>query len=325
MLKNMFSDYALTKEVNERTHEAAPGGCLCEQQTDGHEETEKKNVARGEAQRAVQGASAADLHHLAPGEKMGQHVEQGEQGHPRMAVEGREGRADVAHDALRKIEPATEGLAQRHDERALAGGAVGVAVAVVVDDEQRVDHQTAGRRQPPRRGRERTGLDVVGAEHGNEAEEQPDKHVTQSAIAQQRSVKKSKDHAGCPHEHEPPPAVEQEEAAREAGQHQHRGDGTPHGRGRDPSLSTGPLGAQAVFAVGAFAEVEQVVDEVGRHLHEGGKQEAQHDGHRAEAPLGPCQCRGHDHRHKRSRKRLGARRQKPRPQGILLHCCFLHT
>jgi hypothetical protein len=43
-------------------------------------------------------------------------------------------------------------------------------------------------------------------------------------------------------------------------------------------LGTGPFGSEAVFAVGAFAEVEVVVDEVGINLHEDGEEKTEKEG-----------------------------------------------
>jgi hypothetical protein len=63
--------------------------------------------------------------------------------------------------------------------------------------------------------------------------------------------------------------------ADETGEEGHDGNAPTHGFGCDPSLGTGSFGAKAVGTVGAFAEVEVVVDEVGINLHEDSEEEAE--------------------------------------------------
>ena len=77
---------------------------------------------------------------------------------------------------------------------------------------------------------------------------------------------------------QPPAAVKEQSAARDAGGRGRQGDSATHGAGCDPALCAGPFGAQPVFAVGAFEVIPEVVDEVGVYLHQEGEQQAQHGG-----------------------------------------------
>ena len=126
---------------------------------------------------------------------MGYEVKRGENGNPSVPVGGKGGDAAVAEHALRQIEIAAKGFAKRHHDSALARKAVLLAVAIIVEHEEGIDHQSAGGGEPPHFGGERSCLHVVGAHDGDEAEEDPHEEVAQSAVAEHGGIEEGEDHA----------------------------------------------------------------------------------------------------------------------------------
>ena len=72
---------------------------------------------------------------------------------------------------------------QPHRERALAGAPVGVDVAHVVDDEDRARQQPDGDRAAERLPWQRLDLDEVGADDGDDAEEQEHEQLAEALVS----------------------------------------------------------------------------------------------------------------------------------------------
>ena len=250
---------------------------------------------------------------------MRQQVEQRQNGSPGVSVAGQRSYTGVAQYALEQIEERAEAFAPCHDERALARCSILFAVAVVVQNQQRVGHQSAGSSQPPHCGTELSGLYIIRAAYGNEAEEGPHQHVAAAVVGQQGRIEKGEDHAGQSQHHQRPSAVREQTQADAAGGQQHAGYAGLHGAGRYPALGTGTFRAQTVSAVTAPGKVEQVVDEVGRHLHQGSKQGAEQGRLPLAAAFGIGQRGSGGHGDKGSCQRLRTCGQQPVSEGSLSH------
>ena len=150
------------------------------------------------------------------------------------------------------------------------------AVAIVVDDEQTVDDQSAGNGRYSDRRRDGMQLDIVGDADGDDAEEEQHEDVAQAQVGQVGGVEKAKGYAADADQNHFKAAED------DKGQTYHtrhacgQGDGTLHGIERHPALGAGTqrteTGGAVVVAMGI---VEEVVDEIGVDLHDQCKQQAQ--------------------------------------------------
>ena len=156
-----------------------------DQQSDGDEEREGAEQGAGAGEGAVQGrpvgaladrpgpASAASGRLSRPSRP---------QAEPSPADQG-DRQQHVGEDDHRHVEAAAPLTAEPHGEGALAGAAVGVDVADVVDDEDRRREQADRDRQQDRQGLEVLELDVVGAVDRDEPEEDEDEDLAEALVA----------------------------------------------------------------------------------------------------------------------------------------------
>ena len=268
-----------------------------EQEEDGHgDHGEAQHIARGDAQHAVHFAAGRHLGELATAERVadeeGREEEQAECQFPQRGGEerrreehGRIGASDG--DKPQEEVEAMAGFAPDEDnEGAFARTAVVVDVANVVDHQERVDHrahaeaeQQGGQRDFAREGEE-------GAHHRNDAEKEEDEEVAHGAAAEVGGVEEGGAHAGRAGQEQTGEEMQRrdgegtqqdrrEPEAGEPGQREDDDDAPRHGARRDPALSASAFGAEAVVAVVAAAEVDEVVDEVGGDLHERGEEPAE--------------------------------------------------
>ena len=92
-------------------------------------------------------------------------------------------RRGEGRDHQRRVEHAGAPVAEHDGERALAGVDVGRDVAQVVRHEDRAGQRAAADAAGERRPGEPLGLDVRRAEHGDQAEEDEDRHLAEAAVA----------------------------------------------------------------------------------------------------------------------------------------------
>ena len=109
------------------------------------------------------------------------------------------------------------------------------------------------------------------------------------------------------------PEVEQQAQSGQRGNQQCQADSGLHGRWRNPALGTGTFGTEPVFAVAAFAEVEQIVDEVGGNLHEAGKEGTQQGRYFLKTSVAESKCATQQHGDEGSGQGLGAGGKHPCP------------
>ena len=164
----------------------------------GHEE----HVATGEAENLVEGAALMDAEHLLPGADVERGVDEdhGHGGDVGRQAEGiAEGKEQDDEQGDRDADPeivlAAEALAKADDEGALATDAVLITIAIVVDNEQGVDGDAADEAQEEDAEVEREGLQVVGAAHGDEAEEEEHQQVAPAEVGEAGGVEEGEEDA----------------------------------------------------------------------------------------------------------------------------------
>ena len=268
-----------------------------QEDADGEQETEEEDVAGGGSEHLVE-CLAVEGFELAESAEMEDEVNE----HQRIAdagegvkKEGDEGE-DGGEDSQPKVDVgsilfsfyAPLFLAISLDARlhhadnngALATHTVLVAVAVVVDHEEivgRHSHSEAcdDKGDVP----SAIGHDVVGEDDGNESEEDEHQQVAPTEVGKACGVEEAEEDAEDTHDEEFPLRMDEQDAdAHKTGEHGHDADAPLHSTWSNPPLCTSAFGAETVFAVGAFAEVEIVVDEVGINLHEDGEEKAEEEG-----------------------------------------------
>ena len=230
-----------------------------------------------------------------------------------------------------EVAPASEFRSEADDYRAFPAAGILLAVAEVVDHEHCVDHKPAGQCREDRLPVPRAGLDVVGKPDGDEPEEEDDGHVTQSVIGQgprPRGVEVGEEDAGGTDGNEFPAAPGQHVVAQgpaedaESGGTRCDGEGGNsglHGAEGDIPLGEGAVGPQPVGLVGALEEVPQVVDQIGRALHQHGEREAQQGREPVERSVGPGQRRPHEDQNDGIAQAVGADCHDPGCKGVGLH------
>ena len=112
---------------------------LSHHQTDGQEQGEDEHVSRGLPQNGVELPSAADGCHPAPREHVEGHIEGRQNEGPRAALRQEAGAQRPGRQARQQVQITAEGLSQQGNQGSLAVAAVGVAVAIVVDHEERIN------------------------------------------------------------------------------------------------------------------------------------------------------------------------------------------
>ena len=125
-------------------------GPSLQQQPDREQYSEEQDVARRGAQNGVQLPAAADPHHAPPCRRVRCEVEQGKRCRSYAAVAEQREAERCGCESQCQIKPAAGPCAQPDDQRAFAAAGVLFAVAVVVDRQQGVDRQSAGRRNDAR-------------------------------------------------------------------------------------------------------------------------------------------------------------------------------
>ena len=298
--------------------------CLYEQEAEGDAEAVDEDVAGGLAQTLVELAAFVDAAELEPREDVEDEIDKGQHEGEHVAMSPEQQTGEDGDDADGKVEPLGGAGTQLDDEGHLAVAAVYVAVAVVVDNEQAVDDESAGQRGYDDQQRTGVQLDVIGAADGYDAEEDDHQHVAQADIGEVGGVEEAEDDAEQSDEQHFESAVEDEWQSDDAGGYGGGGNGALHGVDADPALCAGALwpesGGGVVVASGV---VEEVVDEVGVNLHDEGKEEAKDGSRRAEdvefarVEVGQC-CAYHDG-YGGTCECLGASGKEPCFRGVLFH------
>ena len=222
-------------------------------------------------------------------------------------------------ESRQQVEPLSCPFAQADDERPFAAAGILLAVTVVVDHQQCVDHQAAGCRDDRHLPCPAAAEDVVRAADGDESEEKQYEHVAPAVVGQRvrpGRVEECEEDAGGADGDEPPAPVGDEPAARGAGGECGCGDAQPHGLRGDPPLGAGAFRPEAVFSVGAFQVIPQVVYQVGVDLHQQGECEAEYRGQKDEPAVRRRKAAAQHHRDGGSGQCLGTCRKQPCPQGI---------
>lgn len=291
-----------------------------------YEQGKQHHVHRRAGEDGVECAALPDAPHPAPCEDVGQGVEQRQHRRHSLALDSRcDGDEHHARQPEEQVECTAEAFARQHDDGALAAQPVGIHVAEVVDDEQSVDDQAARRTVGDGGGRDRPRLQVVGADDWHEPEEHQHQHVPHAAVGHEGRVEEREDDARRAHGDEPPSAIAQEQQPEGAGHAYRDGYGRTHGTCRHPSACAGPPWPEAVLAVSAAQAVEQVVDEIGRHLHRECEDEAQHHGLPLEASVADAECHARDDWHGGCGKRLGTCGKHPGARRVGFHSCLVHV
>lgn len=101
----------------------------------------------------------------------------------------------AARHAQQQVEALCPKRTDAHYKGDLADALVVVAVAIVVDDEQTVDDQSAGNGRYSDRRRDGMQLDIVGDADGDDAEEDQHEDVAQAQVGQVGGVEKAKGYA----------------------------------------------------------------------------------------------------------------------------------
>ena len=224
--------------------------------------------------------------------------------------------------ARRQIEnPAGTG-SEAHDQRALAAQRVLLAVAVIVQHQQRVDRQTAGQRGNRRVSRPTVAHYVIDAAYRNEAEKEDDQQIAPPVIRQRigtRRIKKREQYAHGPDGDQFRSAVTEQSESRHAGGKGRAEYASLHRAGSDPPFRAGSSRPQPVPPVAAFQIVEQVVDQVRVDLHQKSEQRAQQCLRPAKTAVGIGQRAPDQHGNGGRSQRFGTRGEHPSPE----HAGFL--
>ena len=133
--------------------------------------------------------------YLDVGERVQHHVYRGQDEGKRMAFSPEQQPHGVCRPSCGEIEPEGRGRAKPHHDGALAGVAVGVAVAEVVHQQQGVDHRATSHRGDDDGPRQRVKLDIVGRAYGHYAEEHQHEDIAETHIRKTRRVEKTEHHA----------------------------------------------------------------------------------------------------------------------------------
>ena len=166
---------------------------------------------------------------------------------------------------------------QSDDECLLPRQPVVVAVAEVVHDQQRVDHQSAGQRSQKQLPRDRVQLHIIRAAYGHNAEEQQHERIAQPLIREIGRIEKCEHHAHDAHEHHLRPTVPRQRQPHDTSHTGGQSDGLLHRVERHPPLGTGASRSQSGLGiVGAVHEVEEVVNQVRVDLHRKGEEQTKH-------------------------------------------------
>lgn len=300
---------------------------------EGEQQGHEEHVAAGEAEDLVEGATLTDAEHLLPGADVERGVDEdhghgGDAGREAEGIAQGEEQQDEQGDqnAYPEIVLAAETLAKADDEGALATDAVLIAIAIVVDDEQSVDGYATDEAQQEDAKVEREGLQVIGAAHGDKAEEEEHQQVAPAKVGEAGGVEEGEEDAEQAEGDELKasirhllPADGQCYQPHKAGEDDGDGYAPTHGVRSDPALRTGSLRAETVVAVGAFEVVVEVVDEVGGHLHACREQDAaEGGGDVGEHALTEGPGEGQDDGDEGAGQRLGTRGQQPGLGGISL-------
>ena len=196
-------------------------------------------------------------------------------------------------------------------ERPLAGAAVRLQVAHVVDHEDRAGQQADRHGEHERLPLELLDLDEVRAGDGDHAEEQEHEDLAEPLVAVRarpaRVEHAGEDRRGADEQQLPAGGRDQVDA----GEHgdAERDVGRPQHLARRDEPARGDADrAEAVLGVGAAARVGVVVGEVGPDLDEQGADQRGEEGEDLERALGGRQRGADEHRRDR-------RGQRPRPRG----------
>ncbi len=248
-------------------------------------------------------------------------VEQRQQRGQHVAVQPEHHAQETGEDAHEEVEAQAVHLADAHHQRPLAYRQVALAVAEVVDQQQPIDDQPAGQRGPEHLPRDGVQLYVIGDADGHDAEEQQHQQVAQSEVAEVSGVEEAEHDAEQTDEYHLEAAIRNQRQAHDAGRAGGQGNGALHGVERHPPLGTGSARAQTgLDVIVAVGVVEEVVDEVGVHLHDKRKEEAEDGSHPAERSLHILggidigQCHTYHYRHSSARQRLRTGCQEPRTE-----------
>ena len=200
------------------------------------------------------------------------HREQSEQCPPGAAASGDDAeQRRIGGDEQAGVEPAGALPAKPDGQRALVGSAVGLDVPHVVDDQDRGGEAADGDREPERQPIEPLELDVVGAVHRDQPEEEEDEELAEPGVAVgpgAARVEHPRRDRGDAHGDDHP--------AGDHGQVDARGDGHAEGEpGRDQDAARRDQSgggdadrAEPIDRVGAALGVRVVVGEVGSDLDE---------------------------------------------------------
>ena len=221
-----------------------------------------------------------------------------------------------ASDHHRRVEQAGAVAAELDRERALAGAAVGVDVAHVVDDQDRRGEQADRHRQRVRLPAQLLGLDVVGPDDGDQAEEDEHEQLAEALVAVRpraagvEHAREDRRHA----DHEQLPAGDRRQVEARGHRDAERDVGADqHALGRHQAAGGHPHGAEPLLGVGAAAGVRVVVREVRADLDEDAADQCGDEGQRAEVVLGRRQRGADEHRRHRRGQRPRPRREQPQP------------
>src|SRR5215204_1467303 len=155
-----------------------------EEQPGGQKDAERREQGAGSRQGCIQGRTVGAGHHRrhwSMNERGGEKNEEpprGPAGRQERHRHRDERRPDEAGVEVPRALPA-----QPHGQRHLPGTAVGVDVAGVVDDEDRGGEAADRQGEPERQPVQVLELDVVGAVHGHQSEEEEDEELTQPRVA----------------------------------------------------------------------------------------------------------------------------------------------
>ena len=192
-----------------------------------------------------------------------------------MVVEHEHNAQQTGGDAYGQVEPQGGCCAYAYHDGHFPCLFIRIAVAEVVDQQQRIDGRAAGYRSDDDFGRQRVKLNVIGGANGHDAEKQQDQYVAQPHVGEVGGVEEAKDDAEGADGHHLKSSIEDEWQADGAGRAGGDGDGPLHGVDGHPSLRAGSFGSQArLTVVGTLHIVEEVVDEVGIDLHDEGEEQA---------------------------------------------------
>lgn len=179
------------------THQDVVGYSLClyEQEAEGDAETVDEDVAGGLAQTLVELAAFMDAAELEPREDVENQIDEGQHEGEHVTMSPEQQTGEDGDDADGKVEPLGGAGTQLDDEGHLAVASVYVTVAVVVDNEQAVDDESAGQRGYDDQQRTGVELDVIGAADGYDTEEYQHQHVAQADVGEVGGVEEAEDDA----------------------------------------------------------------------------------------------------------------------------------